>query len=228
MISPGPTGGHGKARRNGRRVRHGHGYRAGPRRARAVRDGAAGLAAALALGLLAVAACSSAQPRANLPPKSAAVSAPSPSLSAVLTPAPSPTPASSRQAVIAAYLALWPAADRAQHTRNQARARAILARYATPAAARGIAAGMAGSWRRHEVDWGAMRDHIMHVTVLTARNGQLGANVVDCQDAAHHGLARASGRHINHGPARAKLAASMTYQDRRWLVSAVTFRSNRC
>jgi len=78
-----------------------------------------------------------------------------------------------------------------------------------------------------------MVDHVTAARVLTSTGGNPAAVVVDCQDASHHQVARARGGHVvlvpgSRGPAHARLYASLTYSDGRWLVQNITFTGNQC
>jgi hypothetical protein len=184
---------------------------------------------AILVGWLA-AGCAS-QPHVHLPPKAASSTSASspatpPSPSATVTPQ-----AAGRQAAIAAYLAIWPAGDRAERSGTPARAKAILAPYTTAAYAQFMVAGMRRYWRHHEVATGAMKDHIEQATVRTGRGGQRAALIVDCQDAHGHALKDARTGHViagSRGPRHAKLYASLTWTGGRWQVIHITFAGNTC
>ena len=193
------------------------------RRARAVATAITASTAAV----VAVAGCGGSQPSVALPAPATPLAAP-----ASVTPAASPSPVTgTRHGAIAAYMSIWPAGDRAERSGRAARARAILASYATPSYTRFMIGGMRGFWRRHELATGYMTDHVMRATVATSRSGQQAAIVVDCQDARHHQLTQAAtGRAIpgTRGPRRARLYASLTFSGGRWLVNQITYVSGAC
>jgi hypothetical protein len=244
MISPGlaarwragqhaPTALRACPKRRGRTPLSGHGSGNRDRRATAwaARGGAAGLV--VALMTLTIGACSSGPPSAHLPPKATQTSAPSPASPSPASPSPNAASAPTAKAAVTAYLALWPAGDRAEQAGEATQARAILASVATPAYIQVMVHGMAPFWRRHEVARGHMVDHITAAHVFTGTDGNLAAVVVDCQNASHHQVARIRSGHLvpvpgSRGPAHARLYASLTYSHGRWLVQNITFTGNRC
>jgi hypothetical protein len=183
----------------------------------------------VALIALALGACSSGPPSADLPPKATQTSAPPPA-----SPAPSPSPAATtRQAAIAADLAIWPAGDQAERTGKAGQARAILASVATPSEIQVLLANFAPFWRRHQIARGHVINHIQSTTVLTGRDGQLAAIVVACQDASHRELASTRGGHVStiphsSGQKQIKFSASLAYSHGRWLVDHITFEGLKC
>jgi len=184
-------------------------------------------ASTAAVVAVAGAGCGGAQPPVALPARATAAAAP-----ASVTPAASPSPVTgTRQGAIAAYMSIWPAGDRAEQSGSAARARAILAPYATASYARFMVGGMRGFWRRHQLATGYMTDHVMRAAVATSRRGQQAAIIVDCQDAQHHQLTQAAtGRIIpgTRGPRRARLYAALTFSGDRWLVNQITYVSGTC
>lgn len=199
------------------------GFNAGRAKAWAERGtGAAGLAVLL-MGLV---ACSS-QPSASLPPKAPHTSTPSRAAASSAA----PSPASARQAVIAAYLAIWPAGDRAERTGSTDAALSVLGPYTTAAYARTMVAGMQPYWQHHQTARGHMSDHVLKVAVLTGHGGHQAAIVTDCQDATHHYLASArTGKPVpgTRGPAHASLTATMAHANGRWRVAGITFTGKSC
>jgi hypothetical protein len=175
------------------------------------------------LGLV-LAACGG-QPSARLPARATPVSAPSPSSSP--SPAQSPSRPPNRRAAIAAYLAIWPAHQRAERSRNAAKARAILAPYATNGYARSLVGQMRGAWGHHEVAAGRVTDHILHAGLGTSRSGQVFAIIADCQDASRYGLAHPGrSRRIipgTAGPRHAYLSASLTFSGGHWRVRSIQY-----
>jgi hypothetical protein len=233
MTSPGPT--HQPAAMHARPAKPEHAERhllcgqgGSPGNWRGYGAGWSGAWAASLTALAFLAAgCSARQPAADLPRKTPHASA------AALDPSPAPTPAAvaERQGVIAAYLAIWAAGDRAERSMSAAAAQAILGPYTTAAYARSMVAGMSGYWARHELARGRMIDHVTRVALLTGRGGRRAAIVVDCQDASHHHLVSAgTGRIIpgSRGPSQAGLQASLTHANGRWQVGNITFTGNSC
>jgi hypothetical protein len=125
---------------------------------------------------------------------------------------------------VTAYLALWPAHQRAERSGSRAKAQAILARYATGPYARALVAEMRGAWRRHEVAVGHVTDHILHAGVGSSRTGQPIAIIADCQNAVHYGLAHRGRQRIiagTSGPRHIYLSASLTFTGGRWRVRSI-------
>jgi len=128
--------------------------------------------------------------------------------------------------VIAAYLALWPAHQRAERSGSAAKARAILARYATQSYTSTLIAEMRGSWRRREVAVGHVSDRILHAGVGSSRAGQPIAVIADCQNAAGYGLARRGKHRIiagTAGPRRAYLQVTLVLGGGRWRVRSIQY-----
>jgi hypothetical protein len=190
-----------------------------------IRYGPAGLGRAAAgfavLGSLA--ACGASTPAVSLPPKqSSAPAAASPSVAAAT---------SSRQAVINAYLAFWPASDRAEKTGNADAAQAILAQYVDPNYISYMISGMQSAWTKNEVNWGASVEHIQSVTVGTFNSGAQTAMVKDCQDDSRDGLASAQTGVLvagTVGAAHQELYASLSLVSGHWLIEQVTFVGDTC
>jgi hypothetical protein len=180
--------------------------------------GAAGLTVVASL-----AACGASAPSVSLPPKqSSAPTAASPSVAAAT---------SSKQAVISAYLAFWPASDRAEKTGNATAAQSILAQYVDPNYISYMISGMRSAWTKNEVNWGASVEHIQSVTVATFNSGAETAVVKDCQDDSHDGLANAqTGVLVSGtlGSAHQELYASLSLVSGHWLIEQVTFVGDTC
>jgi predicted small lipoprotein YifL len=179
---------------------------------------AAGFAA---LGSLA--ACGASTPAVSLPPKqSSAPVAAAPSVAAAT---------SSKQAVINAYLAFWPASDRAEKTGNADAAQAILDQYVDPNYISYMVTGMQSAWTKNEVNWGASVEHIQSVTVGTFNSGAQTAVVKDCQDDSRDGLASAQTGVLvpgTLGAAHQELYASLSLVSGHWLIEQVTFAGDTC
>jgi hypothetical protein len=132
--------------------------------------------------------------------------------------------------VIAAYLAIWPAGDRAERTGSAAAALSVLRPYATAAYARTMVTGMQPYWQHHETARGHMSDHVLKVAVLAGRGGHRAAIVTDCQDASQHYLASRTGRPVpgTRGPAQASLTATLARANGSWRVAGITFTGTSC
>jgi hypothetical protein len=179
---------------------------------------AAGLTATAAL-----AACGASAASVTLPPKQS--SAP------VATAASSATPTSAKQAVIDAYLAFWPASSQAEKAGNATAAQAILARFVAPDYISYMISGMQSAWAKGEVGWGASVEHIQSVIVATLNSGEQTAEVRDCQDDSHSGLANARTGALmpdTLGSAEQELYTSLSLVNGHWLVDQVTFVGDSC
>jgi hypothetical protein len=171
------------------------------------------------LAALASGACSSGGSTVNLPAKATPTGT-------AAAPTPSPTATSARQAVIAAEMAIWQAGDRAERSGSAVQARAILSPYATPTYIRFMIAAMRPFWQRHELAWGRDIEHVKTVTIYGRT-----AFVLDCQDASHHSLARASTGNVissTYGPAHAKLDVMLVRGGQRWRVNKIEFMGSSC
>lgn len=170
-----------------------------------------------------LAACGGSASFVSLPPKG--VSAGSAAGSSPATAA-----TSSRQAVIAAYLAFWTASSQAEKTRSATAAGTILAAYVDRNYISYMITGMQAAWAKHEVSWGASVEHIQSVTIA-AINGEQSALVKDCQDDSHDGLASAPTGDLlpgTLGSAQQELSASLSLINGRWLVEQVAFVGDTC
>lgn len=182
---------------------------------------------------VALTACGGQQP-VKLPPKAS----PAAATSAAATPSPAASPSTSppaghtKAAAAAAYLASWPAASQAERAGSAARARKILAGHFTPSYATYVISRMRPDWRKHEVAWGQVVVHIKKVSVFKSRHGgKWAAVVVDCQDASHAGLARAStGKVISStlGSRHEEMYASLGYEAGRWLIANIEYVGSSC
>ncbi len=177
------------------------------------------------VGLTAVAsltACGARVPSVSLPPRQS-----SPPVAAA-----SPTTApSSKQAVIDAYLAFWPASSQAEKAGDATAARTILAPYVAPNYIGYMITGMQSAWAKHEVSWGASAEHIQSVIVATLNSGAQTAVVKDCQDDSQDGLASAQTGVLvpgTLGSAHQELYASLSLVNGHWLIEQVTFVGDTC
>ena len=170
-----------------------------------------------------LAACGASAPSVSLPPRqSSAPAAASPSVAAATA---------SKQAVIDAYLAFWPASDQAEKTGNADAAQAILAPYVDPNYIGYMISGMQSAWTKNEVNWGASVEHIQSVTVGTFNSGAQTAVVKDCQDDSRDGLASAQTGVLvpgTLGAAHQELYASLSLVNGHWLIEQVTFVGDTC
>jgi hypothetical protein len=184
----------------------------------AVCRAAAGLAA-----IASVAACGASAPSVSLPPRQSSASA-----AAAASPA---MPTSAKQAVIDAYLAFWPASSQAEKAGNATAAQAILARFVAPDYISYMISGMQSAWAKGEVGWGASVEHIQSVIVATLNSGEQTAEVRDCQDDSHSGLANAQTGALvpdTLGSAEQELYTSLSLVNGHWLVDQVTFVGDAC
>ena len=170
-----------------------------------------------------LAGCGASAPSVSLPPRqSSAPAAASPSVAAATA---------SKQAVIDAYLAFWPASDQAEKTGNADAAQAILAPYVDPNYIGYMISGMQSAWTKNEVNWGASVEHIQSVTVGTFNSGAQTAVVKDCQDDSRDGLASAQTGVLvpgTLGAAHQELYASLSLVSGHWVIEQVTFVGDTC
>jgi hypothetical protein len=160
----------------------------------------------LLAALLAAAGCSG-QAAVALPHKPAA-----PTVPAVLD----DPPASPQQQVVAAYTGYWQAVGQALDAQNPARAAAILAPYAAPAAITSLISGFETDWARDEVQYGAPVPHILSVQITGDH-----AAVHDCADFSHAGVQNArTGQVVGSlGSSRVNMISTLLRTRGRWLVS---------
>jgi hypothetical protein len=179
---------------------------------------AAGVAA-----LACVAGCGASAPSVSLPPKQSGT----PSATAPASAAPT----SAKQAVIDAYMAFWPASSRAEKAGNATAAQAILSPFVAPDYISYMISGMQSAWAKDEVGWGASVEHIQSVIVATLNSGEQTAEVRDCQDDSHSGLANAQTGALvpdTLGSPEQELYTSLSLVNGHWLIDQVTFVGDSC
>ena len=125
-------------------------------------------------------------------------------------------PATVHDEVVAAYTGYWHALGQALDTRDAARARAILARYVTPALIPSLISGFETDWARGEIQYGAPVPHILSVQVTGSR-----AAVHDCADFSNAGARSASTGQVigSLGNPRVNMISTLVLARGRWLVS---------
>jgi hypothetical protein len=187
--------------------------------------GALGLLAAAVLAVV-LAACGTSSPAAPSSHQSPrALSSPAPHASA-------PTPAvTSKHAVENAYLAFWAISDRAEKTGNAAAAQAVLAPYVNPDYISDMISGMQAAWGKDEIGWGNGVDHIQKIIVAALNSGAYVAQVQDCQDDSHSGLASAKTGDLipgTLGSPHQELYSSLSLVKGHWLIDQVTYVNDTC
>jgi hypothetical protein len=194
---------------------------AGCRRTWARGGGVAGWCVLALVLALVLAGCGS-QQSVPLPDRATPVSVPSPASSP--TPTPTLSKAAARRAAIAAYVALWPGHQRAERSGSPAKAVAILAHYTTRSYARTLAGQMRNAWRKHEMAVGHVIDHILHAGVGSSRKGQPIADIADCADGSHYGLAHRGSRRLiagTAGPRHGYVQVYLVFAGGRWRVTGI-------
>jgi len=125
-------------------------------------------------------------------------------------------PPSVRDQVVAAYTGYWQALGQALDTRNAARARAILARYAAPANIPSLISGFETDWERSEIQHGMPVPHILSVEVAGDH-----AEVHDCADFSGVGVqSAATGQVIGSlGDPRVNMISTLALSHGQWLIT---------
>jgi hypothetical protein len=125
-------------------------------------------------------------------------------------------PVSVHDQVVAAYTGYWQALGQALDTRDAARARAILAPYATPALIPSLISGFETDWVRDEIQYGSPVPHILSVRVAGRR-----AAVHDCADFSNAGVQSVSTGQVigSLGNPRVNMISTLVLANGRWLVS---------